>query len=171
MPFRYILSSVWVRLSIFSHLSIVQYMGLGVSSLPISLVMIERTYTLSYHHHQLGNINYYPLFRVRSWNNGVRCVSLSILMVINKTIGKGISLFKRSCPYEFNASIYFWLKTTSQVDVSCSAPSIVFNNSDSTKPLPSPNLYHTLMLCCVTRSECTWERETLRRAMSVSKAI
>ena len=44
MPVRYILSSVWVRLSIFSHLSIIQYMGLCVFSLPISLVMIERIY-------------------------------------------------------------------------------------------------------------------------------
>ena len=42
MPVRYILSSVWVRLSIFSELSIIQYMGLCVFSVPISLVMIER---------------------------------------------------------------------------------------------------------------------------------
>ena len=33
-----------------------------------------------------------------------------------KTIGTGISLFNRSCPYAFNASIDFWLITTSQVD-------------------------------------------------------
>ena len=32
MPVRYILSSVWVRLSIFSQLSIIQYMGLCVFS-------------------------------------------------------------------------------------------------------------------------------------------
>ena len=48
MPVRYILSSVWVRLSIFSQLSIIQYMGLCVFSLPISLVMIKMIYTLSY---------------------------------------------------------------------------------------------------------------------------
>ena len=46
MPVRYILSSVWVRLSIFSPLSITQYVGLNVFSLPISLVMIERIHTL-----------------------------------------------------------------------------------------------------------------------------
>ena len=40
MPVRYILSSVWVRLSIFSPLSIIQYVGLYVFSLPISLVII-----------------------------------------------------------------------------------------------------------------------------------
>ena len=31
---------------------------------------------LSYYDHQVGSMNYYPLFRVRSWNNGVRCVFL-----------------------------------------------------------------------------------------------
>ena len=40
----------------------------------------ENIYTLSYHHHQIGSMNYYPLFRVRSWNNGVRCMSFCILM-------------------------------------------------------------------------------------------
>ena len=44
MPVRYNLSSVWVRLSIFSQLSIIQYVGLCVFSLPISFVMIERVY-------------------------------------------------------------------------------------------------------------------------------
>ena len=46
MPVRYILSSVWVRLSILSRLSIIYYVGLCVFSLPISLVMIERVYIL-----------------------------------------------------------------------------------------------------------------------------
>ena len=46
MPVRYSLSSVWVRLSIFSQLSIIQYVGLCVFSLPISVVMIERIYIL-----------------------------------------------------------------------------------------------------------------------------
>ena len=115
MPVRYILSSVWVRLSILSQLSVV-HMGL---CLPISLMMTERIYTsiqfqfktvycqvnttntcstlptnnsfsrqwgldtcwcLSYYHHQIGNMNYNPLFRVRSWNNGMRCMSLYILI-------------------------------------------------------------------------------------------
>ena len=44
MPVRYILASVWVRLSIFSPLSIIKYVGLYVFSLFISLVMIERIY-------------------------------------------------------------------------------------------------------------------------------
>ena len=47
-------------------LSIIQYyMGLCVFSLPISLVVIERIYILSFYHHQIGSMNYYPLFRVR----------------------------------------------------------------------------------------------------------
>ena len=44
MPVRYILLSVWVRLSIFSPLSIIQHVRLYVFSLPISVVMIERIY-------------------------------------------------------------------------------------------------------------------------------
>ena len=44
MPVRYNLSNVWVRLSIFSQLSIIQYVGLCVFSLPISFVMIGRIY-------------------------------------------------------------------------------------------------------------------------------
>ena len=44
MHVRFILSSVWVRLSIFSLLSIMQYVGLYFFSLSISLVMIERIY-------------------------------------------------------------------------------------------------------------------------------
>ena len=71
---------VWVRLSIFSQLSILQYMGLCVFSLRISFVMIERIYTLCCYHHSIGSMTYYPLFRARSWNNGVRCMSLYIVL-------------------------------------------------------------------------------------------
>ena len=42
----------------------------------------EKIYILSYNHHQIGSMNCYPLFRVRSWNNGVRCMSFYILMYI-----------------------------------------------------------------------------------------
>ena len=38
-------------------------------------------YTLFYHHNQAGSMNYYPLFRVRSWNNGVHCQSFYILLI------------------------------------------------------------------------------------------
>ena len=43
----------------------------------------ENIYALSYYHHQIGSINYYPLFRVRSWNNGVCCMSLYILILLS----------------------------------------------------------------------------------------
>ena len=43
---RYIYFVECVRLSIFSKLSIIQYMGLCVFSLPVSFVMIERIYIL-----------------------------------------------------------------------------------------------------------------------------
>ena len=82
MPVRYILSSKWVRLSIFSQLSIIQYMGLCALSLTISLMMIKRIYTLSWYHHQSGSMNYHPLFRARSWNNGMCCMSLYILITL-----------------------------------------------------------------------------------------
>ena len=42
----------------------------------------ENIYTLSYYHHQIGSMNYYPLFRVRSWNNGVCCMCFYILIYI-----------------------------------------------------------------------------------------
>ena len=44
--------------------------------------MIERIYTLLYYRLQIGSMNYYPLFRVRSWDNGVRCMSLYSYMYV-----------------------------------------------------------------------------------------
>ena len=46
MPVRYNLSSIWVRLSILSLVSIIQYVGLCVFSLLIFFLMIERIYIL-----------------------------------------------------------------------------------------------------------------------------
>ena len=40
----------------------------------------DNIYTLSYYHNQIGSINYYPLFRVRSRNNGCRCRPFYILL-------------------------------------------------------------------------------------------
>ena len=40
----------------------------------------QNIYTLFYYHCQIGSMNYYPLFRIRSWNNGVRWMSFYILM-------------------------------------------------------------------------------------------
>ena len=79
MPVGCVLPKVWVRLTILSQLSIIQYMGLCVFSLPISLLMIEVIYTLSYYHHQIGNMNCSPLFRLRTWTM-VCAVCLSIFL-------------------------------------------------------------------------------------------
>ena len=49
---------------------------------PFSCDDWENIYTLSYYHHQIGSMNYFSLFRVRSWNNGVRCMSFYILIDI-----------------------------------------------------------------------------------------
>ena len=43
----------------------------------------DRDNTLSYYHLQIGSMNYYPLFRVKSWNNGVRCMSFYIIKVFS----------------------------------------------------------------------------------------
>ena len=37
-------------------------------------------YTLSHYLHQIGIVNYYPLFTIGSWNNGMHCMSFYILM-------------------------------------------------------------------------------------------
>ena len=68
MLVRYMLPSVCLRLRLFSQLSFIQNIGLCVFSLHNSLVMIVRMCTSSYHHHQIGSMNHWPLFRVRSWN-------------------------------------------------------------------------------------------------------
>ena len=82
MPVRYMLSNGWVRLSIFSPLSIIQYVGLYVFSLPISLVMIERIYILCLIiiiKSEVWTITYCLGFR--SWNNGASYISFYILLV------------------------------------------------------------------------------------------
>ena len=78
MLVRYILSSMWVRLSIFSPLSIIQHVGLYVVGLPISLVM--NIYTLSYYHHPIGSMKHYLLFSFRSWNIQHEWIITSIIM-------------------------------------------------------------------------------------------
>ena len=70
-------SSVCLRLNKFSQLSSMQYMGLCVSILPISHMMIVRIRVLD--HHQIGSVTHLPLFMVRSWN-GLRCKSFYTLI-------------------------------------------------------------------------------------------
>ena len=74
MLVRYILSSVWVRYSIYSQLSIVQYMRLCVFSLTISPVLIERIYLYCVLWSSNRKYELLPIYRARSWNNGMRCM-------------------------------------------------------------------------------------------------
>ena len=80
MPVRYNLSSVWVRLSVFSRQSIIQCVGLCVFSLPISFMMIQRIYMLCLISIITSEVWTITHFRVRSWNNGMHCMSFYILM-------------------------------------------------------------------------------------------
>ena len=83
MPVRYTLSIVWARLSMFS---VIHYTICAAVCFQFTYFLCddwENTYTLSNYHNQIGKWTiYYPLFRVRSWNNGMRCMSFYILMFV-----------------------------------------------------------------------------------------
>ena len=57
------------------NLSIIQYVELCVSVYQFNFPCDdwENIYSLSYYHYEIGSMNYYPLLRARSWNNGMRC--------------------------------------------------------------------------------------------------
>ena len=81
MPVRYILSCVSKINSILSV--IIHYTMCGAACFQFTHFSCddwENIYTLSYHHLQIRSMGCYPLFRVRSRNNGVRCMSFYILM-------------------------------------------------------------------------------------------
>ena len=59
---------------------IVNIWGCMFSVYPIPSWWLREYIAWSYYYHQIGSMNYYPLFRVRSWNNGMRCMSLYILL-------------------------------------------------------------------------------------------
>ena len=91
-----ILSGVWVRLSILViHYTIYGAVCFQFTHFPCD--DWENIYTLSYYHHQIGSMKYYPLFSVRSWNNGMRCMSRYILM--NKEIPDRTCMFHQ-CQYD-----------------------------------------------------------------------
>ena len=74
-------SSVCLRLGQSSQLSFMQYMGLCVFSLPIYLVMIVRINVLDsiiFIKSEVWPMRHY--FRIKSWNNGMRCMPFSILI-------------------------------------------------------------------------------------------
>ena len=89
MPVRCNLSCVWARLSIFSQLSVIHYTICWAVCFQFTHFLCddwENIYNLSYHHHQIGSLSYYPLFRVRSWDSGMHCMSFHILILLNHCI-------------------------------------------------------------------------------------
>ena len=70
----------------------------------------ENINTLSYHHHRIGSMNYYPLFRVRSWNNGVRCMSFCIFVIMSSN---GI-IFRLTGPLRGESTGRRWIPLKSQ---------------------------------------------------------
>ena len=76
---KHILSVIHYTESESESESYIQYMGQCVFNLPISHMMIERIYTMSYYHQHIGIMNYCSLFRVTSLSIGMRCMSIYIL--------------------------------------------------------------------------------------------
>ena len=78
------LSDIFCRVCKIKHiLSVIHYTICGAVCFQFTLFCCddwENKFTLSYFHHQIGSMSYYPLFRVRSWNNGARCMSFYTLM-------------------------------------------------------------------------------------------
>ena len=56
--------------------------------------MIVRMCILSYYHHQIRNVNHQPLFRVRSWNNWMRCM---FYYVLTRVLGLDMLLSRATC--------------------------------------------------------------------------
>ena len=65
----------------------------------------ENKYTLSYCHHQIRSMNYYPLLRVRSWNNGVHCMSFYILMLYIYILS--YCIWEKVCNSTMRMDIYY----------------------------------------------------------------
>ena len=75
----YILSDVYLRLSQFSQLFFIWYVG----AVYIQLVHFprddyENICTLSYYHHEIRCMAHLALIRARSWNRGMSCMSSCI---------------------------------------------------------------------------------------------
>ena len=96
--FMYILWSVCLRLSQFSHFFHAVYGAVCIQLTHFSCDGCENMCTVSYYyHHQIGSMNHLPLFRVRSWNSGMRCMSFHVLILFNH-VGGSFNLFKMPPP-------------------------------------------------------------------------
>ena len=72
----------------------------------------ENIYTVSCYHHQIGSMNYYSLFSVRLWNNGMRCMSFYILIVNTLRSWQNVRRFADDTPKRIflNENVEFRLK-------------------------------------------------------------
>ena len=132
-------SSVYLRLShFFSIIFHAIYEAVCIQLTHFCYDYCENGCTLSYYHHQIVSIIYLPLFMVRSWKNGLRCVSLYILMLMSFTeVTRNISLFS---PHLFVTVSYIFQEIND----------IVWNKWNS--PLPWASV-HWLVQCTL---ECHW---------------
>ena len=75
-----------VRLSHFSQITFhAIYGAVCIELTRFSYDDCENTRTWSYHHHQIACMTHLPLSRIRSWNNGMRCMSFCI-RIISKSV-------------------------------------------------------------------------------------
>ena len=82
MPVRY---NLWSVSKIMHFLSVIHYTISGAVCFQFTHSLCDNwdnIYTLTYYHNQIGSMNYDPLFKVRSWNNGMRCMSFFILTIL-----------------------------------------------------------------------------------------
>ena len=128
IPVRYILSSVWVRLSIFSRLSIIQsiiqYVGLCVFSLPTPLVTIERIYILCL----------IIMIKSEVWTF-THCLGLG-----HETMACAVCL---STFLEYNENIWTWLNVVHKCGYSCEIHNVKFPAESTSNAKISLNAFWT----------------------------
>ena len=103
---RNVQARIW-KIYLFSQLSLMQYMvAVRIHLTQFSYDDFWNTCTLSCYHHQNGSMTRLPLFRVRSWNNGMRRMSFYILIVLFIFVhkGRGVMANQSNCQ---TSLIYF----------------------------------------------------------------
>ena len=129
---------------------------------------LDNIYTLSYYHHQIGRMNYYPLFRVRSWNNGVRCMSFYILTRSYIIIGSAIKYF-----WNYHQHSYIWsvcfdahgntltISDDMKIGINGMRSQLINVKSNSIKPL----ILFMYACCCKARFINTFQCVSLGRSV------
>ena len=93
---KFCLEQVSKNNSILSNIFHKIYGAVCIQLTPFSYDDCGNTCTLSYYHHQVTRMTHLPLFRFRSWNISMHCVSFYILIncTLERTSGKRIILVK-----------------------------------------------------------------------------